>query len=82
MNKESFENPLAQLLWIMYKLRKAEKLYNEYLNFTNRRQVKYWQEKADDILAEIGIDDNTDFRNIQLTIIDHKKQNNEDTTNG
>ena len=73
MNTESFENPLAQLLWIMYKLRKAEKQYNEFLNFTNRKNVKYWQDKADEVLAKIGIDDTTDFKNMQLTIINAKK---------
>jgi hypothetical protein len=74
MKTESFENPLSQLLWIMYKLRKAENNYNEFLNYINRKQVKYWQAKADEMLSIIGIDDNTDFKNIQLTIIDHKKK--------
>jgi len=68
MKAESFESPLAHLLWVMYKLRKAEKQYNDFLNFANRKQVKYWQDKADEILATIGIDDNTDFKNLKLEI--------------
>lgn len=68
MKVESFENPLAHLLWVVYKLRKAEKQYNEYLSFQNRKQVKYWQDKADEILSTIGIDEHTDFKNIQLKI--------------
>lgn len=82
MNNQIFENPLAHLLWIMYKLRKAEKQYNDYLNFSNRKQVKYWRDKADEILINIGIDDNTDFKNMQLTIINNDNKNNEDATNG
>ena len=68
MKIESFESPLAQLLWVMYKLRKAEKVYNEYLSFQNRKQVKYWQDKVDEILKTIGIDDDTDFKNLKLEI--------------
>lgn len=68
---DPLEHPFKQLLWILYKLRMAEKRYAEYLNFSNRKEVAYWQKKADEILATIGIDENTDFKNMQLTII-HK----------
>lgn len=68
MKPESFESPFTQLLWVMYKLRKAEKVYNEFLSYSNRKQVKYWQDKADEILKTIGIDDNTDFKNLKLEI--------------
>lgn len=67
-NHEALHNPFRKLLWQIYKLREAEKAYNLYDGKTIRN-VSYWQSQIDDTLATIGIDENTDWKNLQLTII-------------
>lgn len=66
---DKLELPFRQLLWQVFKLREAEKQYNLYLSYNNRKNVKYWQTKVDDTLATIGVDDQTDFKNMTITFI-------------
>lgn len=67
---DPLEHPFKQLLWILYNLRKAEIKYDSFSGYNNRQQIKYWRKRADDILTIIGIDENTDFKNMELTIVE------------
>lgn len=65
------EQPFRQLLWIAYNMRRAQIRFNSHSDYNNRKQVNYWQQKMDDALATMGINDQTDFKNNKITFENH-----------
>ncbi len=66
------DTPFKQLVYILFKLREAEKYHAEHHGYAALAKVKEWRAKADKALASMGVNKDTDFRNAEIKIVSHE----------
>lgn len=44
---------LREVLWVLYKLRKYKKKWDEEHGFQNRKNLQLWEDNADKLLEEL-----------------------------
>ena len=70
MDNNKLELPFKQLLWTLWKLRLAQRNYENLSTPATRENLRMWKDNTDKLFKTLGVDENTDFKNIQITFVD------------
>lgn len=69
--EQRLERAFIELLEDVVMMRKEQREYHHHRSF-NVGKRKYRESLVDEDLASIGVDENTDFKNLKLTFVEKK----------